>query len=249
MLPHQCARLKKMQITCSSSRSFFLPLHMGTGYSNKNNPIAYPTNLGMCRQLTKWEKLYETSDDVISLRVSSLKACIGSVFELPTVVAESARIWLPLPPPGERSLFLLSKTTPQRAGVSCVDRDVVSICSSHNWNILEELKMSTLRLRNLSQDRPVRDTQENPYTILFKHKHIFSHNSRGEKSEIKSSWQGWFPLRLRKEDLFQTFLRDFIFLCHRLAEVHIGPSFTVTKATALFSGTFGYFKVIPVGNM
>lgn len=111
------------------------------------------------------------------------------------------------------ALFLLSKTTPQRAGVSCVDRDVVNICSSHNWNILEELKISTLRLRNLRQDRPVRDPQENPCTILFKHKHIFSHNSRGEKSEIKLSWQGWFPLRLRKEDLFQTFLRDFIFLC------------------------------------
>lgn len=52
----------------------------------------------------KIRKSNENSNNIVSLvthltlGVSSLNACIGSAFELPVVVVESARIWLPLSP-------------------------------------------------------------------------------------------------------------------------------------------------------
>lgn len=89
-------------------------------------------------------------DNIVSLEthptlgVSSLNACIGSAFEFPVEVVESARIWVLLLPQVELFFFLLSKTTAQRASMKFVGKEILNICSSHKCTVLEKLNTDFL---------------------------------------------------------------------------------------------------------
>lgn len=102
-----------------------------------------------------------------TLGVSSLNACLGSAFELPVVVVESARIWLPLSPQVEPFFFLLSKAMAQRASVKCIGREILSICSTHKCPVLliEDVHPQAEKLNTDFLGLP----SQNPYTKSPKH--------------------------------------------------------------------------------